>query len=175
MHATSLELMRSLLATLYFPRGSTVLDCGSCIANTGIQTSYRDMCETKGMVYTGFDAENGPNVDIVGDIYALSPLTYAKAFDLVISGQLLEHLEFPLLAVQQMKAAVKVGGYIILIAPWEYGEHRYPIDCWRVFPDAMRFLLEGFDNIQAGRSNKDCWGMARRSIGYKAPWKISRS
>ncbi len=34
-------------------------------------------------------------------------------------------------AVQAMKRLLKPGGYIILIAPWQYGIHRYPIDCWR--------------------------------------------
>jgi SAM-dependent methyltransferase len=173
MHLSSFELMKKLLGTLHFPGGAKVLDCGSCIAGTGLQVSYREMCEAKDMTYTGFDAEKGKNVDVVGDIY-MSQFE-PQMFDLVISGQLLEHLTMPLLAVQEMKDLVKVGGYIVLIAPWQYGEHRYPIDCWRILPDGMKFLLEGFDNIEVGKLHNDCWGLARRPIGYKAPWKISRS
>lgn len=175
MHASSLKLMKNLLDRLPAQDGGNVLDCGSAIADSGLQTSYRELCQAKNFDYTGFDLKPGWNVDAVGDIYTLSVLAYAKAFDLVISGQLLEHLESPLLAVQKMKQAVKVGGHIILIAPWQYGEHRHPIDCWRVLPDGMRFLLEGFTDIDAGTWANDCWGVARRPEGYKAPWKISRS
>lgn len=175
MHASSLWLMEHLLGKLPPRDGGRVLDCGSAIADSGLQTSYRELCQAKNFTYTGFDLKPGRNVDAVGDIYTLSAFAYAKAFDLVISGQLLEHLTFPLLAVQRMKQAVGVGGHIILIAPWQYGEHRHPIDCWRVLPDGMRFLLEGFTDIDTGTCKNDCWGMACRPEGYKAPWKISQS
>jgi len=170
-----MALMGKLLDMLPAQDGGKVLDCGSAVAGDGLQVSYRDLCNKHNLAYTGFDLEPGRNVDAVGDIYTLQALAYAKAFDLVISGQLLEHLTFPLLAAQRMKAAVKTGGHIILVAPWEYGVHRHPIDCWRVLPDGMKFLLEGFVNIEVGISKKDCWGIARRPEGYKEPWKLSRS
>ena len=170
MHKSSMELMQELLKRV--PNEGHVLDCGSAIANTGLQFSYREMCESKGLIYTGFDAQAGKNVDVVGDIYELQTLQW---YDVVISGQMLEHLEFPLLAVQNMKRVVKVGGQIILIAPWQYGIHRYPIDCWRVLPDGMHWLLEGFSEVHADRLADDCWGIGRKPVGYKEPWNISRS
>jgi len=132
------------------------------------------MCEDKGWTYTGFDFNDAPNVDIVGDIYELDK--YVDDYDLVINGQMLEHLDFPLLAVQKMKEVIKVDGWIVCIAPFGFGEHRFPIDCWRFLPDGMKFLLEGMADIEtAFYGDLDCYGVARMTDTYSAPWKITRS
>lgn len=173
MHQSSYELMRSLLYEYQDVIHGAVLDCGSMIADSGMQVSYRDHVEKLGMEYVGLDMAPGPNVDVVANLE--QDWFLGEPFDLVISGQMLEHVTMPILAAQQMKRAVKVGGHIILIAPWQYGLHRHPIDCWRIFPDAMEFLLEGFEDVKTGMRHNDCWGVGRRPEGYKTPWNISRS
>src|ERR1700758_690440 len=35
---------------------------------------------------------------------------------------------------------VRPGGLIFLIAPSRGPEHRYPVDCWRFYPDGYRAL-----------------------------------
>ena len=145
--------MRELLTPLVEP-GLEVLDCGAGIGEPHHQT-YREIVDSLGMEYTGTDIAAGRNVDRVADIY---DLPYKQEFDIVISGQLLEHLQQPDVAVKNMHKALKPGGHIILIAPFVYGEHRYPIDCWRFLPDGMRFLLRDFKDVKAGLRNPDCFG-----------------
>lgn len=176
MHKSSYVMMHDLVNSLeeraFFELGMRVLDCGSAVADTGMQVSYRELFKDMDVDYIGFDATLGVNVDLVGNIYELAS---EPKVDLLISGQMLEHLTFPLLAAQRMKDAVREGGWMILIAPWQYGIHRYPIDCWRVLPDGMKFLFEGFEQVETGVQANDCWGIGRKPVGYKAPWIISRS
>lgn len=175
MHESSYKLMTQIVDGLFtddkIEFNANVLDCGSAIAGTGLQKSYRQLF-TKDVRYFGFDAEPGRNVDVIGDIYELE---LEGGVDLVISGQMLEHLTFPLLAVQRMKEVLYTDGWMVLIAPWQYGIHRYPIDCWRVLPDGMEFLFEGFEKVETGVQGNDCWGIGQKPAGYKAPWTIQRA
>lgn len=43
-------------------------------------------------------------------------------------------------------------------------EHRCPIDCWRVYPDGMRWILEkicGWQVLSAYIKGNDCIGFAK--------------
>lgn len=179
MHESSYELMRTLLEKVRARDGLKgsdlwVMDCGSALAGTGLQKTYRDFFVGGSMQYVGMDAHPGENVTLVADIYELEGRLEDQP-DLIISGQMLEHLTFPLLAVQQMKSILATGRWMILIAPWQYGIHRYPIDCWRVLPNGMEFLFEGFRDVEVGVQKNDCWGIGWKPPGYKTPWTISRS
>jgi len=164
-----MRLVLDAVAAMYFvvsrPR---VLDVGALDVNG----CYRPLFHPTVFDYVGLDCELGPNVDVTRDIYSLD---YDAEFDLVISGQTLEHLEFPLLAAQRMKQAVKPGGYIVLVAPNTWSEHRYPLDCWRVWPDGMRFLLEGFEVIVCRAENEDTIGVGRRPTNYRPRWEIKEN
>jgi len=67
----------------------------------------------------------------------------------------------------------KPGGVCCIITPWKQREHKYPIDCWRIMPDGMRFLLSevaGMEVVKTylnnGRSMHmapaDCVGIAQK-------------
>jgi len=74
----------------------------------------------------------------------------------------LEHCEDPIWAVEAMRAVLRPGGVIALIAPWSWEIHRYPIDCWRILPDGMEYMLRGLSDIEVGVCERDCWGIATR-------------
>jgi SAM-dependent methyltransferase len=167
MHESSQSLMLDLLRRVASP-GLRCLDVGSLNVNG----SYRQQVEKFGMRYLGLDQSAGPNVDIVASAYALPCAT--DEFDVVLSGQTLEHLTMPILAVEEMKRVCRAGGWVLLIAPFVYGEHRFPIDCWRFLPDGLRFLLEGFEAQDAGLMHHDCFALARKPTGYASPWRIER-
>ena len=40
--------------------------------------------------------------------------------------------------MREMRRALKPGGHCCIIAPSAGPEHRYPVDCWRVYPDGLR-------------------------------------
>jgi hypothetical protein len=50
----------------------------------------------------------------------------------------------------EMGRALKPGGMIVLIAPSRGPEHRFPVDCWRFYPDGFRAVcsLLGFELLE---------------------------
>lgn len=110
-----------------------VLDIGSYAVNG----SYRKIFNKEFYNYCGLDMSAGPNVDIVPDnIYEWNEIDN-NTYDLVISGQALEHIEFPWLTIKEIERVLKPSGICIIIAPSSTLEHRYPVDCYRYYPDGM--------------------------------------
>ena len=60
-------------------------------------------------------------------------------FDVVVSGQMLEHCANPFRSVAEMKRVMKSGSYIILIAPSAGPRHDVQ-DGWRFMDDAFQFI-----------------------------------
>ena len=65
-----------------------------------------------------------------------------EIFDVVISGQTFEHIEFFWLTMQEIKRILKQTGLCCIIAPSSGPEHKFPIDCWRFFPDGMKAIAK---------------------------------
>ena len=110
-----------------------VLDVGSYDVNG----SYKHLFNEQKYTYTGLDMEDGPNVDIVlRNPYDWEAID-ADSFDVVISGQAFEHIEFFWKIMEEMTRVLKKDGLLCIIAPNGFGEHRYPVDCYRFFTDGM--------------------------------------
>jgi len=93
----------------------------------------------------------GKNVDLVlHDPYRWRAIKAGSAY-VIISGQTFEHTEFFWLTIREIARALKVGGLLCLIAPSAGDEHRYPVDCWRVYPDGLRALARygGLEVLEA--------------------------
>jgi SAM-dependent methyltransferase len=123
-----------------------VLDVGSYNVNG----SYRPIVNGHGWNYTGVDIVPGKNVDIVSD----SPYRFPfddGAFDIVISGSVMEHVEAVWEWVPELARLIRPGGMLAIITHTHWIYHPHPVDCWRIMPDGMRFLfdltgvLEGYD------------------------------
>ncbi|MEA5440933.1 class I SAM-dependent methyltransferase [Cyanobium gracile] len=126
-----------------------ILDVGSA-AVAGEAASYRALFENPGWTYVGLDRELALNVDIVpSDPYRWSELTNAS-FDVVVSGQALEHIDQPWRTVQEIARVLRHGGLAMVIAPSAGPVHRFPLDCWRFYPDGMEALARqaGLDVIE---------------------------
>ncbi|GAG98993.1 unnamed protein product, partial [marine sediment metagenome] len=61
-------------------------------------------------------------------------------FDVVISGQTIEHVKQPWEWVKSLTRYYRK--YICIIAPNTCEEHKYPIDTFRFLPDGIRELFE---------------------------------
>ena len=145
MNKCSYELMQSLVSK-YVGTPTNVLDVGSYDVNG----CYKSLFSCP---YTGLDMSAGPNVDYV----AIEPYKWDfpdNSFDLVISGQCLEHAQAPWLLVKEIERVS--SAWIILIAPWKWRIHPYPVDCWRILPDGMRYLLNGWCDFEVKECNTDC-------------------
>jgi len=87
-------------------------------------------------------------------------------FDVVVSGQTLEHVEDVPRWIRCFDGVLKPNGLVCVIAPWRWRIHRYPLDCWRILPDGMRFLLGkvcGFTVLECYVADDDCVGIARKN------------
>ncbi len=136
MHKSSYEHMRDLVSRYLHPQlPLTVMDIGSYDVNG----SYRTLFGNPNWRYTGIDLEAGPGVDVVLKSPYRLPFP-SGSFDLVISGQAFEHVEYFWMSWLEMLRVLRPGGRIFLIAPSRGPEHRYPQDCWRFYPDGYRAL-----------------------------------
>ena len=121
-----------------------VLDVGSYDVNG----SYKCLFDADKFSYLGLDMESGSNVDIVAKKPYSWEMLQNESFDVVISGQAFEHMEFFWLVLQEMIRVLKPCGLICVIAPRSQNLHRYPIDCYRFDTDGM-IALARFGNLQA--------------------------
>ncbi|MEP7275437.1 MAG: class I SAM-dependent methyltransferase [Betaproteobacteria bacterium] len=147
MHKNSIDHMRALVTRYLDP--SHTLAIGD-VGSFDYSGSYRALFTAPGWSYSGIDLNAGPNVDIVLDSPYEFPFPDAH-FDVLISGQAFEHVKFFWLTWKEMVRTLKPGGFIFLIAPSRGPEHRYPVDCWRFYPDGFRALAEygGIDCLEA--------------------------
>ena len=139
MHKSSFEKMTAFRQKFLAGREAEplrVLDVGS----QDVNGTYRAIFEVPTWRYDGLDMAPGPNVDIV----LPSPYDWRKledgSYDVVVSGQALEHVEFFWITVLEMARVLREGGLCCVIAPSGGPEHRYPVDCWRYYPDGFRAL-----------------------------------
>lgn len=135
MHDASLSEMTRILDR--WQGGAHLLDVGSYDVNG----TYRPIVQRHGWAYTGLDLSAGPNVDVV----AADPYHFPfadNAFDIVISGSTMEHVQAIWLWVPELVRVLRPGGMLAVITHtrWEY--HRYPIDCYRILPDGMSYLFD---------------------------------
>jgi len=116
------------------PAGASILDVGSA----DICGCYRDLFPNHD--YVGLDVEDARNVDVVvADPYNWAELA-GRQFDVVISGQCLEHVEFPWVTMRQIALHTKPGGRVCIIVPHKWPLHYHPLDCYRFNPDGLSAL-----------------------------------
>ena len=113
-----------------------ILDIGS-YDSSGTSFNYRSIFDENTWEYVGMDLKGGPNVDlVVSDVYKWDEIP-DESFDLVISGQAFEHMEFFWKAIEEIARILKNGGYCCIIAPSSGPVHKNPLDCFRFTSDGM--------------------------------------
>ncbi|HLY90490.1 MAG TPA: class I SAM-dependent methyltransferase [Acetobacteraceae bacterium] len=132
-----------------------ILDVGGADVNG----SYRQIFDHPRFAYTAADISDGPGIHVVLDDPYRLPFD-DRSMDIVLSGQMLEHCEFFWLSFAEMVRVLRPSGYLFLIAPSAGPEHRYPVDCYRFYPDAYRALAR-----HANCALVDVWQDER------GPWK----
>lgn len=141
MHPEALQAMGNLLERWHGP--ANVLDVGAYDVNG----TYRPLIEGKGWHYTGLDMAAGPNVDIVTPDPYRFPLP-DDGFDIVLSGSTMEHVGAIWLWIPELVRVLRPGGLLAIVTHWQFPEHRYPVDCWRIMPDGMRYLFEQTEQLE---------------------------
>jgi SAM-dependent methyltransferase len=160
MHSSSLENM-SLCYARFLANAPqkqdrmVVVDVGGANVNGG----YRDVFPDERFRYVAVDLAEGEGVDVVLDDPYKLPFEDGSV-DVVISGQMLEHCEFFWQTFAEMMRVLKPDGFVFMIAPSAGPIHRYPVDCYRFYPDAYRALAK-----YAGCHLIDVW------LDERGPWR----
>jgi SAM-dependent methyltransferase len=129
----------------------SVLEIGSCDVNG----SYKKLFAGNKYEYNGLDIEKGPNVDIVPKHPYIWEEIETEKFDVLISGQAFEHIEFFWITIAEMARILKKDGLLCIIAPNGFKEHRYPVDCYRFFSDGM-VALARYVSLEPLHSHTNC-------------------
>ena len=121
-----------------------ILDVGSL--DTSGNYNYSDIFDEKNWNYTGLDIQAGHNVDIViTDIYNWFEIE-DNSYDVIISGQFFEHLEFFWLTMSQIERVLKPGGFVCIIVPSGGPKHGGNLtNCYKFFEDGLRALAKYVD------------------------------
>lgn len=106
---------------------------------------FRRYCKNKLWTYIGMDIVPGKNVDIVSQDKYSYPFA-DDSFDIVVCGNVLEHVEDIYRVSKEIARLTKK--YIFIAVPNSCPEHKYPLDCWRIYPDGLRFLFEDIAKLK---------------------------
>ena len=144
MHQSSLNNMSLMLSKVLTPdiitRPFTVVDYGGRRID-GHESYYSLLKNYANLTYLGLDIQDGPGVDIVMTDPYKSPIK-DNTVDIVVTGQMFEHCEFFWLTFEDIARILKPGGYLLAITPSAGPVHKYPVDCWRFYPDAYAAMAK---------------------------------
>lgn len=131
--------------------------------------------------YKILDVVDTYNPDIIGDIHKLPfPDNSVPA---IFCLAVLQHVENPILASQELYRVLKPGGYCMVYVPFLYYYHAskgYYNDYWRFSEDAVDYLFKNFSVLekQAVRGAAETWlkisPLGRVEILNKIANKIDR-
>lgn len=141
MHTSALNAMRRCVAD-FVPadRPIRVVDLGSATNEERMEAGM-----THGALFAEYDAEvigldiiEGPNVDrVLGKPYKL-PLR-SNSVDVVVSGQVFEHIPFFWASLLEIARILKPGGVFLMTVPSRGHKHML-VDCWRYYDDGVRAM-----------------------------------
>ena len=142
MHLSSYKKMTYMVSFYeqFFPKNGgkiKVLDVGSYDKGG----TYRGIFADSRYSYTGLDIHEGPNVDLVPKaVYDWKEIK-DESFDVVISGQTLEYIEYPWLTMKEIQRVLKPSGFCFIIVPSSvyYGALS---DCYRYYGEGLSALAK---------------------------------
>lgn len=148
----------------------TVCEVGAYDVNGSVRASI----EAHGPVsYLGVDISEGPGVDLVCSVDDL-PGRFPDGFGLVVSTEMLEHVESWKAAVSALVRLVEPGGHLAVSTRSPgFPYHAYPVDTWRYTPEAMRevLALAGLTVVSCVPDDEQpgVFAVAHKPVGWKAP------
>ncbi len=101
--------------------------------------------------YTNLTLDIGPTEienTVIGDITECSLIP--ESYDFILAIDVMEHINMPWIAAENIIKLLRPGGYVIVAAPWAWRYHPCPIDYWRFSPEALKFLFNKLQTIECG-------------------------
>jgi len=131
------QMALSIQRYLEKDRRYRVLDFGSGTSPRQSLT-HRSLIGEYDCDYIGVDIRQGNNVDLVMKEPYRLPLK-STSVDIVLSGQVFEHVPFFWASLLEIARVMKPGAYFFLTVP-SRGHVHSTYDCWRMYPDGLRAM-----------------------------------
>ncbi len=165
MHLNSQLLFRKY-ASRCFGDGLRVLEIGP----DGFPSTYQRLIGNPTLDWQTLDLTGDPRLTH----HAVDEYTFPLAsdqFDVVVSGQVIEHVRKAWVWLKEVARVCKPGGYVITVNPVTWGYHEAPIDCWRIYPEGMRALYD-----EAGLDVEHCSAEGLEPWRQRLPryWRLLR-
>jgi SAM-dependent methyltransferase len=134
------------------------------VGDSSITWDTIDLKERPGLTYTTLDEYSFPIAD--------------EAYDVVVSGQVIEHVRRIWAWLPEVARVCKTGGLVITINPVSWPYHAVPYDCWRIYPQGMRalyadsglgVLVSRWESLEATRYPRHFPGRSHPA-NYKPRW-----
>ncbi|WP_321805327.1 methyltransferase domain-containing protein [Burkholderia sp. BCC1993] len=109
------------------------------IGSQNVNGSLREVAPSN-VDYIGVDFVEGRGVDVILDDPYVLPFE-TSSVDLVVSSSCFEHSEMFWLVFSEVMRTLKPAGLFFLNVPSNGPFHRYPVDCWRFYPDSANALV----------------------------------
>lgn len=135
MHHTAMANAKRFFDTYVARLGEVVIvDIGA----QDVNGSLKQVAPSRAK-YIGVDFVQGKGVDVVlSDPYQL-PFE-DNSVDVIVSSSCFEHSELFWVLFLELMRILKPHGLAYINAPSNGAFHRYPVDCWRFYPDAGQAL-----------------------------------
>jgi len=141
MHNSALKTAK-LFFDNYCPRDKQIFigEIGSQIYRTEIcPQTLRDVAP-KNSVYVGMDFDQGEGVDVILEDPYKFPFE-DNTFDVLVTSSCFEHSEMFWVSFLESMRVLKPNGVMYCNAPSSnMPYHKFPVDCWRFFPDSGKAL-----------------------------------
>ncbi len=139
MHLNS-ELLFRKYALNYFSDNIRILEIGA----DSFPSHYSKIVNSSKINWDTLDIGDGVS-EIPNHIISHFEYNYPienETYNIIIAGQVMEHVKNIWKWVDELKRITKKNGYLIIISPISWPYHEAPVDCWRIYPEGMKALLE---------------------------------
>ncbi len=121
-----------------------VLKCGMKVLEIGpdqFPSTYQCLSENLSLEWHTLDMYDNCNLTYPNSGEYKFEIPNAS-YDIVLSGQVIEHVRKPWKWIPELVRITKFGGLVITIGPVSWVYHEGPVDCWRIYPEGMKALYE---------------------------------
>ena len=143
-HESCIDFVRSNLG-IADVHGKRILEVGSHDVNGSVRSL---IAINRPASYVGVDLESGPGVDYICDAGRLVDTFGSCSFDVVISTEMLEHVDDWRDAISNLKMVLAPGGILVLTTRSPgFPFHGYPADYWRFTIEDMQTIFSDMADI----------------------------